>query len=400
MKILRINLFYKKGSTGKTVYNIHKELINQNHDSYVCYALGMHDEDNLFKFSSEFSWRFYTYISALTGMQYTYSYLETNRLLKHIKKINPDIVHIHVINCNTVNIYRLLSFLKNNKFNTVITFHAEHFYTGGCAHAYDCMKWKTGCGNCPILWDATHSLFFDFTHYSWKKFETIYSGFEERLKIVCVSDWLKERAELSPFFSKYDITVIENGTDTQNVFFPQHNEELHKKYKSDNKKVLLHVTPSFRNTIKGGEYILQLANRLDKNLFTFIIVGYDDNQDLPENIFTVKHLADQNLLAEYYSLADLTILTSKGETFSMVTAESLACGTPIIGFKCGAPERIALKDYSCFVENGNILELEQCVYDWKDKKASCENTLSEIAKIQYSKDKMTKEYIELYKSIL
>ena len=40
-------------------------------------------------------------------------------------------------------------------------------------------------------------------------------------------------------------------------------------------------------------------------------------------------------LAEYYSLVDVTVITSFHETFSMVVAESLSCGTPIVGFKAG-----------------------------------------------------------------
>ena len=38
----------------------------------------------------------------------------------------------------------------------------------------------------------------------------------------------------------------------------------------------------------------------------------------------------------------------------MVTAESLCCGTPVVGFKAGGPESIAIEQYSHFVEQGNI----------------------------------------------
>ena len=396
MKILSINIFYKKGSTGKIVYEIHKGLISKGYDSVVCYALGKHNEKNVFKFSSEFFSKFFTYLSAFTGMQYTYSYLETSRLLSQIIKFKPDIVHVHVINCNTVNIYRLLTFLKNNKYKTVITFHAEFLYTGGCSHALDCMKWKTGCGKCPRLWDATHSLYFDRTHYFWKRFEKIYTGFENKLKITCVSEWLKERAVESPFFREVSISVIENGIDTKNTFFPQFNEDLYRQFKSKNRKILLHVTPSFRSKIKGGEYVLKLAERLNKDLFTIIIIGYDDKLSLPSNVVAIMNIVDQKLLAQYYSLADLTVITSKVETFSMVCAESLSSGTPVIGFRCGAPEYIALKEYSHFVENGNLDELENAVYNWIDKKGSFKDTLINIAPEHYSTEKMVNKYIDLY----
>ena len=38
----------------------------------------------------------------------------------------------------------------------------------------------------------------------------------------------------------------------------------------------------------------------------------------------------------------------------MVTAESLCCGTPVVGFKAGAPEQIAIKEFSEFVEYGDL----------------------------------------------
>jgi glycosyltransferase involved in cell wall biosynthesis len=33
-------------------------------------------------------------------------------------------------------------------------------------------------------------------------------------------------------------------------------------------------------------------------------------------------------------------LPSKGETFSMVCAEALACGTPVVATRCGGPEYV------------------------------------------------------------
>lgn len=399
MKVLTVNIFYKKGSTGNIVYEIHKGLVKNGHSSLVCYGLGQHNEENVFKYSSDFSSKFYTYLSAITGLQYTYSFFETYKLLKKIKEVKPDIVHIHVINCNTVDVYKLLRYLKNNHFKTIITFHAEFLYTGGCSHALDCMKWKTGCGSCPRLWGGVHSLFFDFTHHFWKKFKSIYADFEN-LKIVCVSDWLMSRAIQSPFFLDTQIEVINNGIDTEQTYYPREQGSLYCKYKSDNKIVILHVTPSFKSKLKGGEYILKLAERLDKDKYIILVIGYDDNIILPENIKTVSSVSDPNIMAEYYSLADMTILTSKVETYSMVCVESLSCGTPVVGFKCGAPEQIALKDYSCFVENGDIDELEKTIYQWQNKKNIIETVLREDARKHYSIEKMVTEYIDLYKNYI
>jgi putative colanic acid biosynthesis glycosyltransferase len=400
MKILQINLFYKKGSTGKIVEEIHQGCLSYGIDSYVAYALGNHNESNTFKFSSKFWSRFYTYLSALTGKQYTYSFFETFKLVSYIKRLTPDIVNIHAININTVNKYKLLEFLKKNNIKTIITFHSEIFYTGGCSHAYDCDKWMTGCGKCPNLWESTHSLFFDYTAFFWKKYKNIYYNFNDLKGIVCVSNWLKSRAVKSPFFLSKQINVIENGIDTSNVYKPRI-FDLDIDNKIENKTIILHVTPSFKSNLKGGKYVNQVIDILDKDKFFFIIIGFDTNEKLPENVLTIKSIDDPIVLSKYYSLADLTLLTSKAETFSMVTAESLSCGTPIVGFKCGAPEEIAIPEYSIFVDYGSVNLLVDAIFKsiTLHKKRINFQEISFKAQEKFDKNIMIKKYIEYYNSL-
>jgi glycosyltransferase involved in cell wall biosynthesis len=400
MKILQINLFYKKGSTGKIVEEIHKGCLSNGIDSYVAYALGNHNDSNTFKFSSKFWSRFYTYLSALTGKQYTYSFFETFKLISYIKKLNPDIVNIHAININTVNKYKLLKFLKKNQIKTIITFHSEIFYTGGCSHAYDCGKWMTGCGKCPNLWESTHSLFFDNTALFWEKYKDLYQNFNNFKGIVCVSNWLKSRADKSPFFLNKSICVIENGIDTTNVYKPRI-FDLDVVNKINNRTVILHVTPSFKSTLKGGQHVKKIIEILDQNKFFFIIIGFDGNEEFPENVLTIKSINDPIQLSKYYSLADMTLLTSKVETFSMVTAESLSCGTPVVGFQCGAPEEIAIPEYSIFVEFGCINLLVDAIFKSiaLHKKRVNFQDISFKAHRKYDKEIMINKYIDYYNSL-
>jgi putative colanic acid biosynthesis glycosyltransferase len=396
MKVLSINLYYKEGSTGKIVELLDNGLKKYGFHSYVCYAIGNHIGDNLFKFSSKFSSKFYTYLSAFTGRQYTYSYFETIKLIRYIKEVKPDIVNIHAININVVNVYKLLNFLKTNKYKTILTFHSEIFYTGGCSHAFDCDKYKFGCGNCPDLWEATHSLFFDNTRIFWNRFKSIYEGFDN-LYINCVSEWLSDRAVNSPFFKKNDIRVIRNGVNT-NIFNYSFSSQLKNKYSKNGEKIILHVTPSFKSTIKGGEYVLELAKVFEPSKYVIIIVGFDTNVDLPSNVFPIKSISNQSLLAQYYSIADVTLITSKAETFSMVCVESLCSGTPVVGFKCGAPEQICISNFSSFVDQGDIPSLKVGI----EALCSIDITKKEISRISsemYTDDLMTRNYIDFYREI-
>jgi glycosyltransferase involved in cell wall biosynthesis len=109
---------------------------------------------------------------------------------------------------------------------------------------------------------------------------------------------------------------------------------------------------------------------------------------------------DQKVLAQYYSMADLTVVTSKRETFNMPVAESLACGTPVIGFKAGGPETISIKEYSEFVDYGDIEALASCARKWLNFKNKNSADISKAADERYSKEKMCERYLEVYKSML
>jgi putative colanic acid biosynthesis glycosyltransferase len=398
MKILQVNCVYKRGSTGKIVNDIHTYLREQGHESIVCYGRGQQEnESGVYKTSSEIGAKLNNLRSRIMGLQYNGALTATQKLIRIIKKENPDIVHLHCINGYFVNIYRLLEFLKTNNIKTVLTLHAEFMYTGSCGHAFECENWKTGCGECPQLRAATKSLFFDRTAGAWIKMENAFKGFDQ-LRITLVSGWLKDRAKQSPILKHKQFTVVENGIDTRDIFYPGKFESLKIKHGLIDEKVILHTTASFTSKIKGGKFIVELAKRMQHEKVKFIIVGYDgkNESDMPDNMILIRHTDDQKQLAQYYSMADLTILTSRRETFSMPCAESLACGTPVVGFKAGGPETISLKDYSEFVEYGDMDALEQIVRKWLVRKEEVSAELADIAIWHYSKERMCEGYIQIY----
>ncbi|MEG7845927.1 glycosyltransferase [Bacillus mobilis] len=404
MKILQINVVYKRGSTGKIVDDIHTVLKEQEHESVICYGRGQREEgENLYKTSSELGAKAQALYSRISGIQYSGSFFSTNKIIRIVKEKNPDIVHLHCINGYFVNIYRLLNYLKKKQIKTVLTLHAEFMYTGSCGIAFDCEKWKLGCTNCPQLWNATKSIFFDRTNRAWNNMREAFNGFDN-LTIVSVSNWLNQRVKQSPFLKEKNLCVIENGIDTRKVFRPIASESIKRKLNLTDEKIILHVTANFSDDIndnKGGHYIIKLANRLrGENIKILVIGGKDDQMKLPDNIINIGHINNQEELASYYSLADLSIITSRRETFSMPCAESLACGTPVVGFRAGGPETIALNEYSEFVKYDDVDALEDVIKKWINQKDSLKDELVRIANIHYSKERMCSSYIDVYEKML
>lgn len=398
MKILQINCVYKKGSTGKIVYDIHNGLINSGFESIVCFGRGTRiKEKNIYKVSNEIYSKLNNFISRFTGYMYGGCFFSTKNIMNLIKKEKPDVVHLHCINGYFVNIYKLLEWLKKNDIKTILTLHAEFMYTANCGHALECEKWKIGCGNCPRLKQETKSMFWDRTHESWKNMYNAFKDFNN-LTIVSVSPWLMERAKQSPILNdKKHITIL-NGIDT-NIFKRYDIDDLKNNMGLANKKIIFHATANFSddmNKLKGGYYVLELAKMLkDENIQILVAGKYKTDIKVPRNVTLLGEVQEQELLAKYYSMADIALLTSKKETFSMITAESLCCGTPVVGFKAGAPEQIAIKEYSSFVEHGNMNELYKEVLKFLNIKKNIE--LEKKAKDKYSKENMINKYIEIYK---
>ena len=119
---------------------------------------------------------------------------------------------------------------------------------------------------------------------------------------------------------------------------------------------------------------------------------------MPGNMVLLGRVSDQHMLAEFYSMADVTVITSKRETFSMICAESLCCGTPVVGFKAGGPESICIDEYCEFVEYGNIEVLEKAVTNALSKDKF--DNISEVAVDKYKKENMFDSYTALYNRLL
>lgn len=402
MKILQVNNVYRIGSTGKIMYDIHQEILMQEMNSIVCYGRGVscYDKD-VYKISKELYSKINHFWANLSGLMYGGCFFSTRKLKKIIAKEEPDIVHLQCINGYFLNIYKLIEWLKKKRIKTVLTLHAEFMYTGNCGHALECEKWKSGCGNCPRLKQETGSYFFDRTRESWNRMKKAFDGFNNDLLVVSVSPWVMERAKQSPILANKNHKVILNGLDT-NIFKFYNTKTLERKYVS-NQKIIFHATPYFtddKNHLKGGYYVIKLAKILTKENIKFLIAGkFKNNMKLPSNITLLGEIKSQIQLAKYYSMADITILTSKKETFSMITAESLCCGTPVIGFKAGGPEQIALKEYTEFVAYSDTKELKKVTLEFLSKNFSKEK-ISQKAIEKYDKKIMNMNYIDTYNEFL
>ena len=338
-------------------------------------------------------------MTRVTGLVGVYSHFSTNKLIDEIKSYKPDVVHLHELHGYYINIKSVVDYLKSDNIPVVWTFHCEFMYTGKCGYAYECEQWKTECVKCPQLKEYPASIYFDFTNFMFNQKKTYMDDFNN-LEIVTPSKWLANRVKLS-FLKDKTVSVIHNGIDTTDIFYPRQINNLIKKHNLKDKKIILSVAPDLMDERKGGDWVLKLAARFD-NSYRFIMIGLEDDIDNPpENVIGIKRTENQVELAEYYSISDLLLLTSLKETFSLVTAESLACGTPVIGFDSGAPVEVAPSRYGYFVPYGEIDSIEALIYEFYNKKLVFKTAAEcrDFAVSNYSKEQMYLKYLNLYQKI-
>lgn len=401
-KVLHINCAVA-GSTGKIIGDIADYAATEGYETLLCAPCAPGTNPNVRYFRTSFPGEqgIYRRLNRLLGRQYGFAPLATARIKNRIKKECPDLVHLHCINGYMVNVYALLRFLKKQHIPVAITNHAEFFYTGGCPLAYECEKWKTGCGGCPQAYMATGGKFGDNTATAWRKMKSALSGLE-RAAMVSVSPWVGSRAASAPVASELPQYVVMNGVNTDVFAFrdPANLREKHGVAKDT--KVVFHPTASFtasEHDRKGGRFVLELARRLEGQNVVFLVAGrHSRDLDVPSNVILLGHIADQTQLAEYYALADVTVVTGKRETFNMPVAESLCCGTPVVGFLAGGPESIAMAGHCSFVPYGDVGALAEqvlCLLEQQHDKSA----IAHEAKGKYAAEVMAKGYLDVYRQL-
>lgn len=328
MKVVQINCA-AGGSTGTIAKAIHGELIERGHESYIFYGFGTPTKENMIRVGGYFSLHSHAVLSRNLGLQGYFSVLATMRMLRRIRKINPDIIHLHNLHGSYLNLPLLFRYLKKSTANIIVTLHDCWLFTGKCPYftVAGCEKWKDACGKCSQLPGYPRSKV-DTTAKCLRDKKKWLSDFGDRLQIVTVSDWLRDTAKQS-FLGQYSVRTIHNGIDCD-IFSPKDDAAIRKKYCLENKFVLLGVASAWDKR-KGLSVFLEMAKQLTEDE-VIVLVGLTEAQcaQMPHNVIGITRTENQQELAQLYSAANVFINPSKEETFGLVTAEAMACGTPVV----------------------------------------------------------------------
>jgi len=398
--IVQINIC-GNGSTGRIMQMLEKKATEQGY-RVIC-AFGRNDivsNGEYINIGSKF--HVYKHV-ALTRVFDKHGYgskKPTQKLVEQLKKIKPDLIHLHNIHGYYINIEILFKYIKEQKIPVIWTLHDCWALTGKCAH-FDfvgCNKWRTGCYDCVQKMEYPSSILFDHSKESYNMKKDLFTSIEN-IQIICPSEWLANVVKQS-YLNEYPVYVINNGIDLT-TFKPISNTMRQKLRISNDKFVILGVATRFEDKRKGLHYFLKLSEVLnDDNIIVLVGVSEKLQRKLPRNIIGLPRTENINELVELYSMADVFINASVEETFGLVTAEAMACGTPVIVFNSTACPEIVNDQVGMIVEKGDINELAQAVnhFNLIGKEKYREACLQHMKK--YDVDLQNQKYISKYISIL
>jgi len=401
MKVLQINSVCGVGSTGRIATDIATKLRENNIQSYIAYGRDTSiDNDHTLRIGTKLD---YYVHGGLTRLFDTHALLgsrrATNKLIKQIKNIDPDVIHLHNLHGYYINIKILFKYLKKIDKPVVWTLHDCWSFTGHCTHfSYvQCKKWMVECHKCPQKKVYPASAFLDSSKRNYYIKKDLFTSLE-KLTIVTPSQWLADLVGKS-FLSKYPLKVIYNGIDTDS-FKPVDGVAVRKKYNLGYRFIILGVA-SIWDKLKGLNYFIELSKLINEN-YVIMLVGLKDKQiaNLPSNIIGINRTVNINELAQIYSAADVFVNLSVEETFGLVTAESLACGTPSIVFDTTPGVEIVVDGCGHVAEIGNLNNIKDLIelVISNGKGYYSQNSVGR-ARDCFSKNNRFDEYIQLYKRL-
>ena len=361
MKVLMINSVSGYGSTGSICVDIAMELERQGHECFIAYGQMSRGFHNEFKIGTKLENHLHNIGSRILGTQGYFTHSGTKKLVAFIKEYNPDIIHLHNLHGNYLNLKILFNYLTKLQKPIVWTLHDCWAFTGKCAHYSDvqCFKWQTNCNNCPQVQKYPPSLLLDRSRDMFDDKKEWFTNIKN-MTIIPVSNWLAREVSKS-FLNKFPIIPIYNWVNHE-VFKPMLPTDFHGKYElSPEKFTVLVVSASWHKTDVKYQDAVVLASLLPNEIQLIMIGKVDEPQLLPKNIKHIDYLHGNSELAKAYSFADVYVHLSTEDTFGKVIAEALSCGTPAIVYDATACPEIIDANCGYVVEKRNIEQVLEAI---------------------------------------
>jgi glycosyltransferase involved in cell wall biosynthesis len=314
--------------------------------------------------------------------------------------------------CDVLNLHWVAQFVDFRSFFRAVpkraplvwTLHDPYPFTGGCHYYGGCDRFMRLCGACPELGSSDGS---DLSREVWQRKKESYSLIpDRRLCIVAPSRWLAGEVRKSALLSRFSVSVIPYGLDLD-VFTPR--EKLLARDMLGiprEARVLLFAAQALGERRKGFALLGEALAPLPASAgICLVSVGRGAGLSavqLPH--MSLGFIDNDRILSWAYSAADLYVAPTLDDNLPNTVMESLACGTPVVGFNTGGvPDMVRNGVTGFVVPKGDTVGLRQAILRVLDDaalRADMSKNCRRIAVDEYDLKLQAQRYLALYESIV
>ncbi len=408
MNILHLSTEYNLGGSGRAAYRIHSSLIQRGHASRMLVSGPVQGVPDAGPIWGTLPWRAMDWVArrATDALSLQYLFLPSSwRLLRHPWFLAADVVQLY----NTHGGYFSHSVLGVASRRKPFVWRLSDMWplTGHCCYSYECNRWMTGCGSCPLLTDDP-ALKTDRTALLWRTKQRMYA--RANVTLVAPSQWIAGLAKQSPLVGHWPVTIIPNGLDLT-VFRPINRAAAREVLglPQDEDFVLFSSveTQAYR---KGGTFVAEAVNALKgktRKPFRLLVVGHrarEWERAVSVPVTAIDMVKDDNLLTALYSAADLFVHPALADNLPNGVLESLACGTPVVAFDVGGVGEAVRPMETGFLarykDAGDLAEGIKRLLDDPDLRRRLSAKCREVAEAEYDMALQTQRFEELYAAVI
>ena len=414
MKILQINAAADSGGAGIAMLRLHHALRRQGLESSILARLRRSPQPNVLTIPEALGQRQTLADRVLTNVRmqidawfaWPQVYGSTQSILKSRHFEDADVIHLHNLHGWYFN-YGLLPQISTRK-PVIWTLHDMWAFTGHCAYAYGCERWKQGCFDCPLLKGKGRRLveprptLLDRTSRQWQKKRDSYR--HSTLHIATPSEWMAEQVRDSILGDAPSIQCIPNGIDLATFTARDQASARHALGIRDGAKVILFVAARVIQGRKGLAYLYKALHsmRNTKDVVLLTVGSAEPKQQHLQHYEQVHlgQIADESRLSLAYSAADVYVLPTLADNQPLTVLESLASGTPVVAFNTGGlPEMITHLQTGYLAHYKDPADLSAGIRTILDNADLCEGMRQRCratAVEKYDLDLQATRYVELY----
>jgi glycosyltransferase involved in cell wall biosynthesis len=401
LRILHVNQTDSYGGAAKAALRLHEGLLNHGIDSSM-FVLDKYTSSSSIRSLNGFVQNklkpYFPKFDRLKSIRYlnreelfSSGYSPFSGVIDEINKLNPDIVHLHWINGGMIG----LSDLKRINARVFWSLHDMWPFTGGCHYTLHCDNHKTGCGNCRVLKSGVKN---DLSRNLATKKNDIYNEFDPIF--IGLSKWIYNEISNSYIGSNRRIIHVPNLIDIR-LYRPMQksiardtlNLCVNKKY------ILFGAMNATSDSRKGFQFIEKMMLKLD-DMHELLVFGAKDGPQIGgKRTHYLGVISEEKKLRTIYCAADVFLSPSTQENLSNAIMESMACGTPVVGFNIGGnSDMIDHLINGYLAEPFNVSELMKGVRWCIEKELSLK--ASQKISATFAESVILPQYIESYEKVL